>query len=137
MKSRLRRERGALQAEGIPSRSVGVCEKAERLHEKVFAAEIARLEGKGKVRGAGVGRVEQRFRPRHAGRDGFADAQRAHAKAGHDRAGGFAPATRMRLTPVSTSAAAMSASARSIMAPAASLPKRACVAATLSGEAVE
>ena len=47
------------------------------------------------------------------------------------------PATRMRLTPVSTSAAAMSASARSIMAPAASLPKRACVAATLSGEAVE
>ncbi|MFR1532502.1 MAG: hypothetical protein ACLSTO_01690 [Bilophila wadsworthia] len=41
----------------------------------------------------------------------------------------------MRLTPVSTSAAAMSASARSIMAPAASLPKRACVAATLSGEA--
>ena len=91
MKSRLRRERGALQAEGIPSRSVGVCEKAERLHEKVFAAEIARLEGKGKVRGVGVGRVEQRFRPRHAGRDGFADAQRAHAKAGHDRAGGFAP----------------------------------------------
>ena len=43
------------------------------------------------MRGAGVGRVEQRFRPRHAGRDGFADAQRAHAKAGHDRAGGFAP----------------------------------------------